>query len=150
VKDLSAVLDCYVPSVSTKFAMHHSAGPLHLDFDLFSSSSTSSSLSASSLSERLHRPYTTAAAVAETRHHELVPDYAMAAIPSYVSQFSTLASFSAREWEDSAFFQQQQQQQQQRHQYQHQHHQQQQQQQQHQHQQSRIQGLKRSWDLIHK
>lgn len=160
VKDLSAVLDCYVPSVSTKFAMHHSAGPLHLDFDLSSSSSTSSSLSASSLSsaslsERLHRPYTTAAAVAETRHHELVPDYAMAAIPSYVSQFSTLASFSAREWEDSAFFQQQQQQQQQRHQYQHQHqchqhHQQQQQQQQHQHQQSRIQGLKRSWDLIHK
>jgi len=65
--------------------------------------------------------------VAETRHHDLVPDYAMATIPSYVSQFST---FSAREWDDSVFLQQQQQQQQQ--------------------QQSRIQGLKRSWDLIHK
>ena len=120
----NSVLDCYVPSASasasTKFAMLHSSGPLHLDFD--SSSSSSSSLS----SERHHRPYATAV-VAETRHHDLVPDYAMAAIPSYVAQFST---FSAREWDDSVFLQQQQQQQQQ--------------------QQFRIQGLKRSWDLIHK
>ena len=116
----NSVLDCYVPSASasTKFAMLHSSGPLHLDFD-------SSSSSLSSTSERHHRPYATAA-VAETRHHDLVPDYAMAAIPSYVSQFSTLSSFSAREWDDSVFLQQQQQ------------------------QQSRIQGLKRSWDLIHK
>lgn len=121
--------------------------PLQFDFD-FDFTSSSSSV----VSEGHHRFCTMAGGGGEIRRGDGDGDddsYSM------MVNSSLGVPFEFGGWDDSAFVQQHQHQRQQQHQQQHQHqHQQQHQQHQHQHQQqqrsARVQGLKRSWDLIHK
>ena len=104
--------DQYISSKNFSMPPHQS---LHLDF-------TQSS------SDRHHRPYTMVSTTT-TQHHDgladpVIHDYSTTTISSQFS--SSLLPFS-REWDDSAFIEQQQQ-----------------------HNQPRIQGFKRSWDSIQK
>jgi len=122
--------------------------PLQFDFD-FDFTSSSSSV----VSEGHHRFCTMAGGGEEIRRRGDGdgPDDSY----SMMVNSSLGVPFEFGGWDDSAFVQQHQHQRQQQHQQQHQHqHQQQHQQHQHQHQQqqrsARVQGLKRSWDLIHK